>query len=247
MASRYGFGSVDVGVEARKVHLLDLFVSLATVVQFGCVGSTAVQGMTRVQRVDHMIMFEIILHIFVLLQFPVDVAFPHFYNIVDLTFQILDLRHGAVVKLLHGFAIDRIHCIAGVTSRTSVPEKAVIFIRRMSFFVVAVKRIVTFAFLAIVTCVFDIDFILIGRVRQPFVRKQRLVISISPWWNDGDRIFRKVIGAIHEMAGRGDGERPERIDVGDIVKQFAKLHTTPSENINVGTTVRRISSLKLKT
>ena len=62
----------------------------------------------------------------------------------------------------------------------------------------------------------------------------------------GDRIFRKVIGAIHEMAGRGDGERPERIDVGDIVKQFAKLHTTPSEKINVGTTVREDFFFKIK-
>ena len=40
------------------------------------------------------------------------------------------------------------------------------------------------------------------------------------------------------MIGRGDGERPERIYVGDVVKQFAKLHAEPSENIHVGTAVR---------
>ena len=40
------------------------------------------------------------------------------------------------------------------------------------------------------------------------------------------------------MTGRGDGERSERIDVGDVVKQFAKLHTTASENIDVAMTVR---------
>ena len=48
VAGRYGFGSVDVGVKAGKVHVPDLFVSLATVVQFGRVGSAAVQGMTRI-------------------------------------------------------------------------------------------------------------------------------------------------------------------------------------------------------
>ena len=88
--------------------------------------------------------------------------------------------------------------------------------------------------------VLDIDFVLIGRVRQPFVRKHRLVVIgvISHRRNDTDRIFGKVVGAIHEMTGRGDGERSERIDVGDVVKQLAKLHTTPAENIDVERTLR---------
>ena len=62
------------------------------------------------------------------------------------------------------------------------------------------------------------------------MRKQRLVVlgGISHGRNDADRIFEKVVGAVHEMTGRGDGERPERIDVGDVVKQFAKLHATPA-------------------
>ena len=72
------------------------------------------------------------------------------------------------------------------------------------------------------------------------MRKQRLVVlgGISHGRNDADRIFEKVVGAVHEMTGRGDGERSERIDVGDVVKQFAKLHTTPAQDIDVGTTVR---------
>ena len=48
VGGRYGFGSVDVGVEAGKVHVPDLFVSLATTVQFGRIGSAAVQGMMSV-------------------------------------------------------------------------------------------------------------------------------------------------------------------------------------------------------
>ena len=110
-------------------------------------------------------MVEIMLHVFVLFQFPVDVTIPHFHNVVTFAFQVLDLRHGAVVKFLHGFAVDRIHGIAGVTSRTSVQETAVDFERGMRYFVVAVEQIVTFAFLATVACVLDIDFVLIGRVR----------------------------------------------------------------------------------
>ena len=186
-------------------------------------------------------MVEIMLLLFVLLRFSVDVTFPHFYNVVTFAFQVLDLCHGAVVTFLHGFVVDRIHGIAGVTFWASVPETAMDFERGMRFFVVAIEQIVTFAFLATVACVLDIDFVLIGRVRQPFVRKHRLVVLgvISHRWNDADRIFGgKVIGAVHEMTGRGDGERSERIDVGDVVKQFAKLHTTPAENIDVGTTVR---------
>ena len=40
------------------------------------------------------------------------------------------------------------------------------------------------------------------------------------------------------MTGRCDGERSKRIDVGDAVKQFAKLHTAASKIINVGMRVR---------
>ena len=180
------------------------------------------------------------LHLFVLLQLPVDVTFSHFHNVVTFAFQVLDLCHSAVVKFLHGFVVDRIHSIVGVTSRTSVPETTMDFERGMRFFLVAVEQIVTFAFLATAACVLDIDFVLIGRVRQPFVRKHRLIVlgAIFHRWNDADRIFGKVVGAIHEMTGGGDGERSERIDVGDVVKQFAKLHTTPAENIDVGMTVR---------
>ena len=187
-----------------------------------------------------MIMVEIMLHLFVLRQFPVDVTFPHFHKVVTFAFEVLDLCHGAVVKFLHGFALDRIHGIAGVISRASVPKTAVDFERGMRFFVVAVEQIITFAFLATVACVLNIDFVLIGRVRQPFVRKRQLIVlgAISHRWNDADRIFGKVVGAIHEMTGRGDGERSKRIDVGDVVKQFAKLHTTPAENIDVGMTER---------
>ena len=64
------------------------------------------------------------------------------------------------------------------------------------------------------------------------------MVLLSHGRDDTDRIFEKVVGAVHEMTGRGDGERPERIDVGDVVKQFAKLHATPAQNIDVGTTVR---------
>ena len=185
-------------------------------------------------------MFKIMLHVFVLFQFSVDVTFPHFHDVVIFAFQVLDLCNGAVVKFLHGFAADRIHGIAGVTFCTTVPKTTVDFERGMRFFVVAVEQIVTFAFLATVACVLDIDFVLIGRVRQPFVRKHRLIVLgvISHRRNDADRISWRVVGAIHEMAGRGDGERSERIDVGNVVKQFAKLHTIPSANTDVGTTIR---------
>ena len=184
-------------------------------------------------------MVKIMFHLFVLLQFSVDVTFPHFHKVVTFAFQVLDLCHGAMVKFLHGFVVDQIHDIAGVTFWESVPETAVDFERCMHFFVVAVEQIITDAFLATVACMLDINFVLIGRVRQPFVRKHRLVVLgvISHRWNNADRIFGKVIGAVHKMTGRCDGERSERIDVGDVVKQFAKLHTTPVENIDVGTTV----------
>ena len=44
VARQYGLRTVNMGVEAGKINIPDLFVSLATMVQFGCIGSTAVQG-----------------------------------------------------------------------------------------------------------------------------------------------------------------------------------------------------------
>ena len=109
----------------------------------------------------------------------------------------------------------------------------------MRFFVTTVEEIITDALLAAVACVLNMDFALLGRIRSPFVRKQGLVVlgGISHGRNDADCIFEKVVGAVHEMTGRGDGERSERIDVGDVVKQFAKLYTTLAQNIDVGMTV----------
>ena len=152
------------------------------------------------------------------------------------------------MKFLHGFTADRVHGIAGITSGTSVPETAVNLIRGMSFLMVPVEQIGANTFLAAVTPVLNIGFVLFGRVRKPFVGKQRLVVlgAISQRRNDGDRIFGKVVGAIHEMAGRRDGERSKRIDVCDVMKQFAKFQTTPAENIDIGTTVRDDFFLKVE-
>ena len=129
------------------------------------------------------------------------------------------------MKFLHGFTIDHVDGIAGVTSWASMPETALNLVRDMVFFVVVVEEIITNVFLATVPCVLNIDFVLLGRVRQPFVRKQgpSLLRVISHGRNDGNRIFGKVICVIHEMTGRGDGERCERIDVGNVIKQVAKF------------------------
>ena len=85
-------------------------------------------------------MVEIMLRLVVLLQFAVDVTFPHFHHIIAVMSQVLALCHGAMVKFLHGFVVDRIHGIAGVTFRGSVPETAVDFERRMRFFVITVEE-----------------------------------------------------------------------------------------------------------
>ena len=152
------------------------------------------------------------------------------------------------MKFLPGLAADRVHRIAGVTSGTSVPETTVNFIRGVCFLMVPVEQIGTNTFLAAVTRVLNANFVLFGHVRQPFMGKQRLIVlgAISHRRNDGDRIFGKVVGAIHEMTGRGDGERSERIDVRDVMKQFAKFQTAPAENIDVGTAVREDFLLKIK-
>ena len=47
---------------------------------------------------------------------------------------------------------------------------------------------------------------------------------------DVDHIFGKVIGAIHKMVGRRDGERCKH-GVSNVVKQFAKFYTTSTDNI----------------
>ena len=108
------------------------------------------------------------------------------------------------------------------------------FERGMRFYVVAVEEIASDMFLAAVMCVLDVNFFFFGGVQQPFVHKQRLLVtgSISQRWNGGDRIFGKIVGVIHKMTGRGNSERCERIDVGDLVKQLAKLEKTHCRRIS---------------
>ena len=91
----------------------------------------------------------------VVIQFPVDVAFPYFHDVVALTSQVLDLFHCRTMEFLHGFAIDQVHGIASVTFWASVPETAIDFVRRMGFLVIAVKQIGTNTFLATVACVLN--------------------------------------------------------------------------------------------
>ena len=154
-----------------------------------------------------------------------DVAFPYFHDIVALTSHVLDVFHGRTMEFLHGFAIDRVHGIASVTFWASVPETAMDFVRRMGFLAIAVKQIGANTFLATVCVRAEISFVLFGRAREPFMCKQGLFVlgAISQQWNDSDRIFWEVVSAIHEMAGRRDGECCKRIDVCDVVKQFAKF------------------------
>ena len=112
-----------------------------------------------------MVMIEIILHLFVLLQFPPDVAFPHFHDIIALTFQVLDLFYGRTIKFLHGFMIVHVDGIAGVTFRATVLKTALDFVSGMRFFVITVEEIITDAFLAAVACVLNMNFALLGRIR----------------------------------------------------------------------------------
>ena len=172
-----------------------------------------------------MVMIEVIFHVFVVIQFPVDVAFPYFHDVVALTSQVLDLFHGRIMEFLRGFTIDRVHDIASVTFWASVPETAVDFVGRVRFLVVTVEQIETNTFLTTVTCVLDISFVLFGRVREPFMGKQRLFVlgAISQRWNDYYRIFWEVVSAIHEMTGRRNSECCKRIDICDVIKQFAKF------------------------
>ena len=160
-----------------------------------------------------MVMIEVIFHVFIVIQFSVDVAFPYFHDLVALTSQVLDLFHGRAMEFLHGFAIVQVHGIMSVTFWASVPETAMDFVRRMGFLVIAVKQIGSNTFLATV-----------AYESHLWANKDCFVLgAISQQWNDSDRIFWEVVSTIHEMAGRCNGECCKRIDVCDVMKQFAKF------------------------
>ena len=68
-------------------------------------------------------------HIFVFLQFPIQSAFPHFHDIVTVTFQILGFLNGRLVEFVHGVAIDGVHAIAGITFWASYKKRFVVAFR----------------------------------------------------------------------------------------------------------------------
>ena len=72
-----------------------------------------------------MVMIEVIFHDFVVIQFPINITFPFFHDVVALTSQVLDLFHCGTMEFLYGFTADRVHRIAGETSGTSGPETSV--------------------------------------------------------------------------------------------------------------------------
>ena len=76
------------------------------------------------------------------------------------------------MEFLHGFVIDWVQGIEGVTFWATMPETAVDFIRRVRLFVITVKQIGTNTFLTTVACMLDVTFVLFGRVREPFMGKQ---------------------------------------------------------------------------
>ena len=78
----------------------------------------------------------------------IDITFPDFHNVVAISLQVLDLLDDRLIKFVHGLVADQIHGIAGVTSRSPIPETALDFIGCMCFFVVPVEEIATDTFLA---------------------------------------------------------------------------------------------------
>ena len=78
----------------------------------------------------------------------IDITFPHFHNVVAISLQVLDLLDGRLIKFVHGLVADQIHGIAGVISRSPIPETALDFIGCVFF--VPVEEIATDTFLAAV-------------------------------------------------------------------------------------------------
>ena len=193
-------GEVDVPVRKKDIRLpfLDLLgctnnipyllILFAFVEDFRCVGSTTIESMSWFQRIHHIVILEVLFHVFIVFQFFLHVALPHFDNMEATIFKVLDLFHGDLMEIMHGLFADLVDGVPCITFQTpckkkyfvkvlylckktdhlkklTVPETAMEFIRRMCFLIIAIQGISTNSLLSTIPLMLNVHIILLGRVR----------------------------------------------------------------------------------
>ena len=159
-------------------------------------------------------------------------AFPHRDDVVSLGEEGILFEEGGFVHIAHGLVahlVPRLVAI-GETPGTPVPKTAVEFVDGVGVGIVTI-HVIGFGALEdhvfpAVASVTDAHVGFPVQVRQPFQGREGMGFTLSVPSTDGFRgqaAFGHVLGAVEEVAGRGDGDAPfEGVEPADLFKFLAE-------------------------
>ena len=202
-------------VEGREIEVVDLFPVLDHVIQLDGIGASPEEGISRLESGHEFKGLDELTHALVLLLESFPLAFPHGDDVVAFSEQGILLDDGGFVHIAHGLVAHLVPGLVAVgeTPGTPVPKAAVEFVDGVGVGIVPV-HVVGFGALEdhvfpAVTGVTDAHVGFPVEVRQPFQGREGMGFALSVPSTDGFRgqaAFGHVLGAVEEVAGRGDGD-----------------------------------------
>ena len=219
-------------VEGREIEVVDLFPVLDHVIQLDGIGTSPEEGVSRLASGHEFERLDESTHALVLLNELGPLAFPHGDDVVPLGQEGILFEDGGFVHIAHGLVVHLVPCLVAVgkTLGAPVPKAAVEFVDGVGVGIVAV-HVIGFGTLEdhvfpAVTGVTDAHIGFPVEVRQPFQGREGMGFALSVPSTDGFRgqaAFGHVLGAVEEVAGRGDGDAPfEGVEPADLFKFLAE-------------------------
>ena len=86
--------------------------------EFRCVRSTTIESVPWFQRIHHIVILEVLFHVFIVFQFFLRVTLPHFDDMEATIFKVLGLFHGGLMKIVHGLFADLVDGVSDITFQT---------------------------------------------------------------------------------------------------------------------------------
>ena len=219
-------------VKGREIEVVDLFPALHHVIQLDGIGASPEEGISRLKSGHQFKGLDELTHGLVLLLEFGPIAFPHRDDVVPFGEKGILFEDGGFVHIAHGLIAHLVPRLVpiGETPWAPVPKAAVEFVDGVSVSSVAV-HVVGFGALEdhvfpTVTGVTDAHVGFPVQVRQPFQGRKGMGFALSVPSTDGFRgqaAFGHVLGAVEEVAGRGDGDASfEGVEPADLFKFLAE-------------------------
>ena len=230
----YRVETVFVGprVEGCEIEVVDCFPVLDHVIQLDGVGASPEEGVARLKPGHQFKGLDELTHALILLLELGPLAFPHGDDVVPFGEEGILFEDGGFVHIPHGLVVHLVPRLVaiGKTFGAPVPKATVEFVDGLGVGVVAV-HVIGFGALEdhVFPAVAGVTNVHVGfpvEVRQPFQGREGMGFALGVPTTDGFRgqvAFGHVLGAVEEVAGRGNGDTAlEGVEPADLFKFLAE-------------------------